>query len=156
MIHDNAHELYLLDQTKLDTLQNQKQYLGGELSDSMLAFAGNMVSFAETHRGLCCGITKIRYGGQRMIWIPHHYYHSNQEWIRVSVLNAVCPKCNWRGFAADPTLPSLYDGEPDRIEKMRRAAQRKRVACPVCGGVLNHHGMHPIAVWDTETGISDG
>lgn len=137
----------LIDHALLEQMKQMTEYDGAEISSAMLDFADKMVAFAQKHEGFFCGLVKVKFGKDRVLWFALMFLDTGDELIRVAVQNARCPKCDWRGLAADPTVPYLFDTLDDRFELMRCAAKRKAVPCPQCGSKLDHHGMHAVWVW---------
>ncbi len=70
-------------------------------------------------------------------WLPcvAYLYHSN--WTRVTLQNAKCLKCNWKGTAANPTDTDLYFTMDNDLEFLRKAFKLPFLKCPLCGNELS-------------------
>jgi hypothetical protein len=55
---------------------------------------------------------------------------------RVHIEHLRCDVCGWYGTTANPMLPDLYLGVPDRRSALDAAAKQPEVPCPKCGTKL--------------------
>lgn len=65
----------------------------------------------------------------------------NGKLQRVQIENVQCKVCDWNGFIANPTIPELYYGCPDRWEALEEANKTPIVHCPNCNSTLPRHSI---------------
>lgn len=104
-----------------------------------------MIKFSEKHREFSCAVTQLRFGESTSAWIPMLFVRMQSQMVRVVTENAICSKCGWKGIIANPDLPWLFDGHPNRFEEIKLASKLQSVPCPHCGATLSRH-----AIWAGE------
>lgn len=65
----------------------------------------------------------------------------NGKLQRVQIENVQCKVCGWKGIIANPTIPELYNGCPDRWGALEEAYKTPIVHCPNCNSTLPRHSI---------------
>ncbi|AKG33932.1 hypothetical protein [Paenibacillus durus] len=65
-------------------------------------------------------------------WMFCIVYRVDNTWKRVQIENLTCNECGWQGISANPTIPELYLGTPNRWETLEETDFIYSVKCPQC------------------------
>ncbi len=60
----------------------------------------------------------------------------NEKVKRVQIESVHCKVCDWKGVIANPTIPELYYGCPDRWGALKEAHKTPIVNCLNCNSKL--------------------
>ncbi len=111
------------------------------LPDYLCKMLEKRIEFAHNNVGFSTIVYGRMYRGIEFSFFTDVVYYCEGRWNRVSIENARCNNCHWRGFVANPTGPGLFDSVKDRAEALRRAATLPQVSCPRCQNVLSNYAI---------------
>ena len=98
------------------------------LVDQDLQFAINHPT--EFKLGLCLD------GPLARAWTAMLLFRTEQGWQRVHIERLTCSNCGRVCTTANPEVPSLYIGTPEKWAALTRASHHQQISCPICGTEL--------------------
>ncbi len=91
-----------------------------------------------THPGFALAWHHV--GAHRMrLWLV--LWQSPERCVRIHWEDLICPHCQARCLAANPTIPELHWGAPDERLAREAAWQVPVVPCPRCGGRFDRRAI---------------
>ncbi|KHL91523.1 hypothetical protein QW71_34310 [Paenibacillus sp. IHB B 3415] len=105
---------------------------------SALDIVSNMMDIVKKHNLFSLTFYPLGKGGNWMFCLLLDLQEKQQ---RVQIENVQCIKCNWKGIIANPTIPELYYGSPDRWEALDEAYKVPKVHCPNCNNPLPRYSI---------------
>lgn len=95
------------------------------------------LDFVRRHREFA--IALYRAGLPAFKLSPLVLLRTRTGWQRVHIEHLQCEVCDWCGATANPTIPDLYVGTPDRWGALKEAERHPVLPCPKCGSKLPRH-----------------
>lgn len=105
-----------------------------------------MLKFSEKYPEIRIGL--YRPGLESFGLSPIAILKIGNESQKVSLRQLTCETCGWMGDTADPMIPDLYFGTPNKFDEMRRVEKFPVLPCPKCNSKLP---LHPIWTEPYET-----
>ncbi|WP_028590995.1 hypothetical protein [Paenibacillus massiliensis] len=98
----------------------------------------NMMDFVRKYSSFSLAFYPL---GSQKKWMFCLLLSKNEKLQRVQIENVQCKVCNWKGSIANPTIPELYYGCPDRWGALEEASKIPIVHCPNCNSTLPRHSI---------------
>lgn len=128
--------VYILDTQAFELLANNPVIEGQRIGALDMVF--NMMNFVQKYTLFSLAFYPL---GDQNKWMFCLLLNMNNKLQRVQIENVQCQECNWFGIIANPTIPELYYGCPDRWEVLDEAHKTPRVNCPNCSSPLPRHSI---------------
>jgi hypothetical protein len=98
----------------------------------------NMMDYVQKYSFFSLAIFPL---GNQNKWMFCLLLDKNQKLQRVQIENVQCKVCDWKGEIANPTIPELYYGCPDRWGALEEASKIPTVQCPSCNSKLPRYSI---------------
>lgn len=98
----------------------------------------NMMDLVRKHSSFSLAFYSV---GNLKKWMFCLLFDNKEKLQRVQIENVQCKVCNWTGMIANPTIPELYYGCPDRWGALDEAYKTQIVNCPSCNSALPRHSI---------------
>lgn len=123
--------VYLLDSAAIEELLAKTEIDGIPIGS--MDIIKHMMIFVRRHSGFSLIFYRL---GKLKNWVFCIVYRVDSRWQRVQIENLTCSQCGWKGLSANPTIPELYLGSPNRWNALEQVGLIQSVDCPVCSAEL--------------------
>lgn len=134
----NGEEMYVPDLQDWETLFPTRVYQGRRL------FAEDLSALVKLHLDLSRRYPAFALAFRassplKKSWLICMLLQTTSGPQRVHIEHLKCDVCAWYGPTANPMLPDLYIGIPDKWDLIRAAERHPVRPCPKCGSKLPRH-----------------
>jgi len=130
----DGERMHVLDEASLGMLVQDPSLARGPL-DSWIQWTAQQVL---SHREFCLAWHTLG-GRPTRSWIV--LLHMYDRWIRIHWEHLVCPRCQIRALAANPTVPDLHVGASDIQATREESWSWPAVPCPSCGSAFDRRAI---------------
>jgi hypothetical protein len=128
--------VYILSTKAFEQLKNDPFIEGQPIA--ALDIVCNMMDLVRKYNSFTLAFYPI---GIQKMWMFCLLLDDKEKLHRVQIENTCCKECDWTGIIANPTIPELYYGCPDRWGALEEAYQSPKVGCPNCNSLLPRHSI---------------
>lgn len=132
----NGQTVYTLNTQAFEFLIKEPVIEGQAISAKDVIY--DMMNFIRQHGSFYLAFYTLGIKGK---WNFCLLFEMNSKLQRVQIESVKCKECNWEGIIANPTIPELYYGCPDRWGALDEAYQIPIVHCPQCDSKLPRHAI---------------
>lgn len=125
----DGQSVYLLDSSLFKSIEIEEEING--IKVNAMDLVEKMMKFVKENTDF--SIICYQLGRNWMFCIV---FSLDGTWQRVQIENLTCDKCGWQGISANPTIPELYLGTPNRWEALEKTNFSQTVTCPQCKSEL--------------------
>ena len=136
----NEEQVYVIESNMSDELDALNKYIEVHKDETVVMYLKNLVDFILKHNGFAIVFRPLK-RKSNTTWLLCCVYSYGNEWLRVTIENASCSFCEWKGIVANPTIPDLYFGMNNEVDILKRMNSMEFLRCPECGSAISRKAI---------------